>query len=110
MLLSKSMRLEWNQLKTWQSDHLSQHSNGQAASPHIRQASRPPWLSYADAMNNGFHHDHRRRRGCRQLYTDRTICTFLILKGILSPTLRAAQGLFGSLPQLINVNRLTRVG
>lgn len=77
--------------------------------PLVHRGSLAFWVD-ADAMNNGFHHDHRRRRGCRQLYTDRTICTFLILKGILSPTLRAAQGLFGSLPQLMNVNRLTRVG
>ncbi len=69
--------------------------------PLVHRGSLTFWVD-ADAMNNGFHHDHRRRRGRSQRYTDRTICTFLILKGILSPTLRAAQGLLGSLPQLMN--------
>ena len=41
-------------------------------------------------MNNCFHHGHHgRRRGRSQLYTDQTICTFLMLKGIFNLTLRA---------------------
>ncbi len=64
----------------------------------------------ADAMNNGFHYDHRGRRGRSQRYTDRIICTFLILKWILNLTLRAAQGLFDSPPQLMNGHRLARMG
>ncbi|WP_445423395.1 transposase [Aeromonas veronii] len=38
-------------------------------------------------------HDHHGRRGRSQLYTDQTICTFLMLKGIFSLTLRVTQGL-----------------
>lgn len=54
-------------------------------------------------MNNWFHHDHHGRRGRSQLYTDQTICTFLMLKGIFNLTLRAIQGLLDSLFGLMNV-------
>ncbi len=54
-------------------------------------------------MNNWFHHDHHGRRDRSQLYTDQTICTFLMLKEIFSLTLRATQGLLNSLFELINV-------
>ena len=47
-------------------------------------------------MNNWFHHDHHGRRGRSQRYTDQTICTFLMLKGIFNLTLRATQGLLDS--------------
>ncbi len=43
------------------------------------------------------------RRGRNQLYTDQTICTFLMLKGIFNLTLRATQGLLNSLCELMNV-------
>ena len=43
------------------------------------------------------------RRGRSQLYTDQTICTFLMLKGIFNLTLRATQGLLNSLCELMNV-------
>lgn len=54
-------------------------------------------------MNNWFYHDHHGRRGRSQLYTDQTICTFLMLKGIFNLTLRATQGLLDSLFELRNV-------
>ena len=54
-------------------------------------------------MNNRFHYDHHGRRGRSQLYTDQTISTFLMLKGIFSLTLRATQGLLDSLFELMNV-------
>ncbi|MBS4689817.1 transposase, partial [Aeromonas sobria] len=38
-----------------------------------------------------------------QLYTDQSIGTFLMLKGIFSLTLRATQGLLDSLFELMNV-------
>ncbi|MFB2905580.1 transposase, partial [Aeromonas jandaei] len=50
-----------------------------------------------------FHHDHHGRRGRSPLYTDQTICTFLMLKGIFNLTLRATQGLLDSLFELMNV-------
>jgi len=37
------------------------------------------------------------------LYTDQTICTFLMLKGIFNLSLRATQGLLDSLFELMNV-------
>ncbi len=39
-------------------------------------------------MCNWFHHDHHGRRGRRQLYSDQTICTLLMLKVMFSLTLR----------------------
>jgi hypothetical protein len=54
-------------------------------------------------MNNWLHHDHHERRGRSPLYTGQTICTFLLLKGICSLTLRATQGLIDALFALMNV-------
>jgi hypothetical protein len=54
-------------------------------------------------MSNWFHHDHHGRRGRSQLYTNQTICTFLVLKGIFNLTLRATQGLLDSLFELMNM-------
>ncbi len=68
----------------------------------INRGSLSFWVD-AEAMSNWFHHDHHRRRGRSQLYTDQTICTFLMLKGIFSLTLRATQGLLDSLFELMNV-------
>ena len=48
-------------------------------------------------MNNWFHHYHHGQRGRSQLYTDQTICTLLMLKGIFSLILFATQGLLDSL-------------
>ena len=43
-------------------------------------------------MNNWFHHGHHgRQRGRNQLYTDQTICTFLMLQGFFNLSLRATQ-------------------
>ena len=56
----------------------------------------------ADAIDNWFHQDHYGRRGRSQRYTDLTICTFLMLKGILSLTLRATQGRLDALLALMN--------
>ncbi len=61
------------------------------------------FLVDTEAMNNWFHHDHHGRRGRSLLYTDQTIYTFLMLKGIFSLTLRATQGLLDSLFELMNV-------
>ncbi|TNI24289.1 IS5/IS1182 family transposase, partial [Aeromonas salmonicida] len=47
------------------------------------------WVD-AEAMDNWFHQDHHGKRGRSQLYTDQSICTFLMLKGIFSLTLRSA--------------------
>lgn len=60
------------------------------------------WVD-AEAMSNWFHHDHHGRRGRSQLYTDQTIATFLMLKGIFNLTLRATPGLLDSLFELMNV-------
>lgn len=49
----------------------------------ISRGSLTFWVDAA-VMNNWFHHDHHGRRGRNQLYTDQTICTFLMLKGIFS--------------------------
>ncbi|CAJ1781948.1 IS5 family transposase ISAs4 [Aeromonas salmonicida] len=57
----------------------------------INRGSLTFWID-AEAMNNWFHYDHHGRRGRSQLYTDQTISTFLMLRGIFSLTLRATQG------------------
>ncbi len=46
------------------------------------------WVD-ADAMDHWSHQDHHGRWGRSQRYTDQTICTFLMLKGMFSLTLRA---------------------
>ena len=51
-------------------------------------------------MDNGFHHG---RQGCSLCCTDQTISTFVMLKGMFSLSLQATQGLFDSLPELMNV-------
>ncbi len=68
----------------------------------INRGSLTFWVD-TEAMNNWFYHDHHGRRGRSQLYTDQTIYTCLMLKGIFSLTLRATQGLLDSLFQLMNV-------
>ncbi len=68
----------------------------------INRGSLTFWVD-TEAMNNWFHHDHHGRRGRSQLYTDQTISTFLMLKGIFKLTLRATQGLLDSLFQLMNM-------
>ncbi|MCF5899640.1 IS5 family transposase [Aeromonas veronii] len=68
----------------------------------INRGSLTFWVD-TEAMNNWFHHDHHGRRGRSQLYTDQTICTFLMLKGIFNLTLRATQGLLDSLFELMNM-------
>ncbi|PNW69369.1 transposase, partial [Aeromonas veronii] len=68
----------------------------------IDRGSLTFWVD-VEAMRNWFHHDHHGRRGRSQLYTDQTICTFLMLKGIFSLTLRATQGLLDSLFELMNL-------
>ena len=68
----------------------------------INRGSLTLWVD-AEAMNNWFHHGHHGRRGRSQLYTDQTIYTFLMLKGIFNLTLRATQGLLDSLFELMNV-------
>ncbi|WP_429195268.1 transposase, partial [Aeromonas veronii] len=59
------------------------------------------WVD-TEAMNNWFHHDHHGRRGRSQLYTDQTICTFLMLRGF-STSLCETQELLDSLFELMNV-------
>ncbi len=54
-------------------------------------------------MSNWFRYGHHGRRGRCQLYTDQTISTLLMLKGIFNLTLRATQGLLDSLFELMNV-------
>jgi hypothetical protein len=68
----------------------------------INRGSLAFWVD-AEAMSNWFHHDHHGRRGRSQLYTDQTISTFLMLKGIFNLTLRATQGLLDSMFELMNV-------
>ena len=74
----------------------------------INRGSLTFWVD-ASAMDNWFHHDHHDhhdhhgRRGRCQLYTDQTIATFLMLKGIFSLSLRATQGLLDSLFELMSV-------
>lgn len=68
----------------------------------INRGSLTFWVDAA-AMNHWLHHYHHGKRCCNQLYTDHTICTFLMLKGIFSLTLQATQGLLDSLFELMNV-------
>ncbi|WP_279452672.1 transposase [Aeromonas hydrophila] len=68
----------------------------------ISRGSLTFWVDAA-AMNNWFHHDHHGRWGRNPLYTDQTICTFLMLKGIFRLTLRATQGLLDSMFEFMNV-------
>ncbi|WP_241519202.1 transposase, partial [Aeromonas salmonicida] len=51
----------------------------------INRGSLTFWVD-AEAMDNWFHQDHHGKRGRSQLYTDQSICTFLMLKGIFSLT------------------------
>ena len=62
----------------------------------INHGSLTFWVD-AEVMNNWFHHYHHGQRGRSQLYTDQTICTLLMLKGIFSLILFATQGLLDSL-------------
>lgn len=64
----------------------------------INRGSLTFWID-ADAMNNWFHHG---RRGRSQLYTDQTVRTLLMFKGIFNLTLRATQGLLDTLFALMN--------
>ena len=64
----------------------------------INRGSLTFWID-ADAMNNWFHHG---RRGRSRLYTDQTVRTFLMLKGIFNLTLRATQRLLDTLFALMN--------
>ncbi len=68
----------------------------------IDRGSLTFWVD-ADAIDNWFHQDHYGRRGRSQRYTDQTICTFLMLKGIFSLTQRATQRLLDALFALMNV-------
>ena len=68
----------------------------------INRGSLTFWVD-AEAMDNWFHQVHHGKRSRSQLYTDQSICTFLMLKGIFSLTLRATQGLLDSLFELMNV-------
>ncbi len=68
----------------------------------INRGSLTFWVD-AEAMSNWFHDDHHERRGRSPLYTDQTICTVLMFKGICNLTLRATQGLLDSLFELMNV-------
>lgn len=68
----------------------------------INRGSLTFWID-AEVMNNWFHHAHHGRRGRSHLYTDQSICTFLMLKGVFSLTLRATQGVLDSLFELMNV-------
>ncbi len=57
-------------------------------------------------MDNWFHQDHHGRRDRNQLYSDQTICTFLMLKGNFSLTLCDAvntQGRAGALEEDVRV-------
>lgn len=54
-------------------------------------------------MNDRFQHNHHGKRCRSQLYSDQTICTFLMLKGMLSLTLRVTLGLLDSLFGLMSV-------
>ncbi|WP_339015987.1 IS5 family transposase [Aeromonas popoffii] len=64
----------------------------------INPGSLTFWVD-ADAMDNWFHG----RPGRSQLSIDQTISAFLMIKGIVSPTLRATTGLLNSLFALMNV-------
>lgn len=68
----------------------------------INRGSPTFWVD-ADTMNNWLHDDQHGLRGRSQLYTNQPICTFLMLKGIFSLTLRATQGLLDSQLELTNV-------
>ena len=60
------------------------------------------WVD-TETMKNWFHNDHHGWRCCSPLYTDQTICTVLMFKGIFNLTLRASQGLLDSLFELMNM-------
>ncbi len=68
----------------------------------INRGSLTFWVD-TGAMDNWCYHGHHGGRGSSQLYTDQTICIFLMFKGIFNLTLRAIQGLLDSLFELMNV-------
>ncbi|MBV7437054.1 IS5 family transposase [Aeromonas sp. sif2416] len=68
----------------------------------VKRGSLTFWVDEA-AVRNWFHQEHHGRRGRSPLYTDQTICTFLMLKGIFNLSLRATQGFLDSLFELMNV-------
>ncbi len=68
----------------------------------IHRGSPTFWVD-AEAMSNWFHHDYHGRQGRSQFYTNQTICTFLMLKGIFNFTPRATRGLLDSLLELRNL-------
>ncbi len=68
----------------------------------VQRGSLTFWVD-EHVVHNWFHQEHHGRRGRRSLYTDQTICTFLMLKGIFNLSLRATQGLLDSLFELMNV-------
>ncbi len=68
----------------------------------VKRGSLTFWVD-ENVVHNWFHQEHHGRRGRSSLYTDQTICTFLMLKGIFNLSLRATQGLLDSLFELMNV-------
>ncbi|BCK62494.1 hypothetical protein KAM330_14830 [Aeromonas hydrophila] len=68
----------------------------------VKRGSLTFWVD-EHVVHNWFHQEHHGRRGRSSLYTDQTICTFLMLKGIFNLSLRATQGLLDSLFELMNV-------
>lgn len=68
----------------------------------IHRGSLTFWVD-SEAINNWLHPEHHGRRGRSLRNTDQSICTFLMLKGIFSLSLRATQGLLDSLFSLMKV-------
>lgn len=68
----------------------------------VKRGSLTFWVD-ENVVHNWFHQEHHGRRGRSSLYTDQTICTFLMLKGIFNLSLRATQGLLDSLFELMNL-------
>ena len=68
----------------------------------VKRGSLTFWVD-ENVVHNWFHQEHHGRRGLSALYTDQTICNFLMLKGIFNLSLRATQGLLDSLFELMNV-------
>ncbi|MGY3892703.1 IS5 family transposase, partial [Aeromonas enterica] len=68
----------------------------------VKRGSLTFWVD-ENVVHNWFHQEHHGRRGRSSLYTDQTICTFLMLKGIFNLSQRATQGLLDSLFELMNV-------
>ncbi|QET81534.1 hypothetical protein FOB40_00110 [Aeromonas veronii] len=64
------------------------------------------WFTHfflVEVRSKWYHHNNHGRLGSNQLYTNKTICTFLMLKEIFSLSLKTITGQLDSLLEWMNV-------